>query len=680
MTTEDIQEVEAGEGEDEGMDVPAFRPSVLYENISSKKDKRFYELLVEILDQILTGETFEAVDATEKLFSKRPDAPELFFALGLAYWSLHDYGKAIEMVTRSHETDPDCRDYVDALASIHTLAGKLTDGLYYAKLATVLEPHRFIDPLLPPILSNYFTALNSTSASRHYVNGLIQFNERRFEAALIELEAELSINPNNFDCLLLCGTCLNELNRYDEALAVLKRAVSLDNNSADPLIEAGKSLYHLGMRQDAVETHLIALGLDLTIENCAAAMDGLQYLGSELSAEKDKIRLLMEECFNAIEKFPLVEPRGEKENSDLIHIGFFVNSIYGGEYYSIFEPILRRRDRTKFKVIIYKTSVAEDALFTQIKNNVDLIRPVFDIDPETLSVILTNDKIDVLIDLSGYSDGSQYTILKQGIAPIQIGHLRHPYGIDAPGSNFIISDNFTAASDKEQVSDGCEIITTGDGLYAFEPFTNFPDPIPSPALNNGFVTFGCYCDLATLTPEVATSWIKILQDIPTAHLLFGGVPNICNLVKEIVVGMFSDKSVANRINFLDADSTQLGTNVDFYNSIDIYLDSFRGGTTKTVVESLWMGVPVITMTGPDRSSLISGSVLTAAGKSDWITTSTSAYGKLAKSLSSDITSLSKVRKNLRSELENSSLFNADQMTRSWEAALISCLEKTQNKK
>ena len=90
-----------------------------------------------------------------------------------------------------------------------------------------------------------------------------------------------------------------------------------------------------------------------------------------------------------------------------------------------------------------------------------------------------------------------------------------------------------------------------------------------------------------------------------------------------------------------------------------------------------MGIPAITLAGEQRSSLLAASILSAANKAEWISNSEDQYVELVVELSKDGKSLSKIRKSLRPELEESSLFDTAAHTRAWENAIESCIKQSE---
>jgi predicted O-linked N-acetylglucosamine transferase (SPINDLY family) len=106
-----------------------------------------------------------------------------------------------------------------------------------------------------------------------------------------------------------------------------------------------------------------------------------------------------------------------------------------------------------------------------------------------------------------------------------------------------------------------------------------------------------------------------------------------------------------------------------FNKIDIALDSFPfpGGTT--TIDCLWMGVPVLNLTGNTFISRQGETILKNAGLSDWITTKEADYIALAKKKSSNKNNLVKIRKNLRNKLEKSPVMNTDRFGKNLGKAL-----------
>jgi predicted O-linked N-acetylglucosamine transferase (SPINDLY family) len=109
--------------------------------------------------------------------------------------------------------------------------------------------------------------------------------------------------------------------------------------------------------------------------------------------------------------------------------------------------------------------------------------------------------------------------------------------------------------------------------------------------------------------------------------------------------------------------------LDVYNKIDISLDPFPFGGGTVSYESLWMGVPILTMLGASFMGRLCGSLMKQVGLSNWIVNSRSDYISLAISLSSNLAELDKIRRTLRQQAQLS-IFDGAKYTRGFESALL----------
>jgi predicted O-linked N-acetylglucosamine transferase (SPINDLY family) len=105
-----------------------------------------------------------------------------------------------------------------------------------------------------------------------------------------------------------------------------------------------------------------------------------------------------------------------------------------------------------------------------------------------------------------------------------------------------------------------------------------------------------------------------------------------------------------------------------YNRIDLALDTFPYTGHTTTFDSLWMGVPLVSLAGETVVSRGSFSILSNAGLSDLVVRSKQAYIDLALRLAADLPHLRQFRQDLRGRLECSLLMDAPRFARQMESA------------
>ena len=187
---------------------------------------------------------------------------------------------------------------------------------------------------------------------------------------------------------------------------------------------------------------------------------------------------------------------------------------------------------------------------------------------------------------------------------------------------------------------------------------------PLPALTNGFVTFGSLTRSIRLNDRVIKTWSLILKKVPHSKLIIDSKSFQNDEVIEIFIKKFE-------LNGITKDRLDIGFNSppwDTLRKIDIGLDCFPHNSGTTLLEHLYMGNPYITLAGRPSVGRIGSHYLTAAGHSEWIVHSEEEYVEKACELSSNLKALSKIRDQLRSDMENSPIRN--------EKAFVKELEKT----
>jgi predicted O-linked N-acetylglucosamine transferase (SPINDLY family) len=189
-----------------------------------------------------------------------------------------------------------------------------------------------------------------------------------------------------------------------------------------------------------------------------------------------------------------------------------------------------------------------------------------------------------------------------------------------------------------------------------------------PAVNNGYATFGCFNNVTKVNDEVMALWTKVLNAIPNSRLLLKAKQFRDHLVRESIIQRFAAQGINSKRISLEGPEVRQKY-FAAYNKIDITLDPFpfTGGTTS--VESLWMGVPLVTLAGGSLISRQGVGVLMNAGLPDWIAEDEESYLAKAVLFASDLDKLVMLRSGLRSQVLASPLFDAPRFARNIENAL-----------
>jgi predicted O-linked N-acetylglucosamine transferase (SPINDLY family) len=201
----------------------------------------------------------------------------------------------------------------------------------------------------------------------------------------------------------------------------------------------------------------------------------------------------------------------------------------------------------------------------------------------------------------------------------------------------------------------------------YRPNDNSPDVIGHPpAEDNGYVTFGCFNNFSKVTDQVIALWAKVLDKVTASRLMLeiNGIDN--PVFRSETESRFAKLGIP--VERLILIPRKKGNQYVLYNRIDVALDPFpcNGGTTS--LDTVWMGVPFVTLAGKHFSSRLGVTVLTNAGLPELIAHSEDDYLNIATALALDYARLKTIRAGLRERVKVSPLMDAPRFTAHLEQA------------
>jgi predicted O-linked N-acetylglucosamine transferase (SPINDLY family) len=335
-----------------------------------------------------------------------------------------------------------------------------------------------------------------------------------------------------------------------------------------------------------------------------------------------------------------------------IRIGFISGDFAEHSVMYFAEALLEKLDRQQFEIVCYANQSNEDYVTQRVKALPLLWRQTINLSDDALCEQIRNDKIHLLIDLSGHTKGHRLYALAQKPAPVMATWLGYSFTTGLPAFDYRISD---AKADPESYARGQhtdQLMHLPVSQFNYRPKADAPEVNYLPALHNGFITFGTLNNAQKFSRSAVSAWSKILRAVPNSRLLLhsklladaGVAGRLRGLFEAFGIGM-------QRLDFRPASINHLKT----YHEIDIALDSFPYNGATTTCEALWMGVPVLSLAGNSSVSRMGVSILSAAGLDDWYADSVADYIALAQRQSAALESLIILRAGLRTQVMYSPL-------------------------
>lgn len=499
-----------------------------------------------------------------------------------------------------------------------------------------------------------------------------------------------------------CGTALMRCGRYEEACGHLRAALKHQPQSLEALNNLAAANLRLGdpcATEEACrlilavqpDDHGAWTNLGLALSHQGRVHEGLEALQQALDlAPGDRIirdnlllhlnyvatggedlalvhNLLCAQLPSAPPK-PLARPRSER-----IRIGY-VSSDFRSHSVSFFmAPVLHAHDRSAFEVFCYSTTYAPDqrtGSFRQLAEHfVDLAMAS---DAEAARRIEA-DNIDILVDLGGHTSGNRLDVFARRPAPIQATYLGYPATTGCPFIDYRLVDGLTDPEGAEAFSSE-RLVRLPAPFLCYDPHPVTPAVAPLPALAKGHITFGSFNHSSKISDETIELWSQVLEAVPASRLFLKARAFSNPAVRSLYLQRFADRGIPEERLTFSGHTEGAQEHLAAYGQIDIALDTYPYHGTTTTCEALWMGVPVISLTGNLHAARVGLSLLTAVGLDSLAAASTEEYVALAIALSADLAQLATMREHLQRRVARSPLCDRARFTKGLEQAYRWMLE------
>jgi predicted O-linked N-acetylglucosamine transferase (SPINDLY family) len=189
---------------------------------------------------------------------------------------------------------------------------------------------------------------------------------------------------------------------------------------------------------------------------------------------------------------------------------------------------------------------------------------------------------------------------------------------------------------------------------------------PLPALENGFITFGCFNRLNKITPKTVARWSQLLSCVPHSKMFLGAMPQLGSF--ENIISLFESNGIDQSRLILYTQS-DMSSYLARHQEIDLYLDTTPSSGVTTSFYSLWMGVPVLCLEGDSVMSRGAMAVMSHLGLSDFVAKDDADFVVKGTELALQLEYLGEVRATLRGRLARSLLFQHAQHAYALETSL-----------
>jgi predicted O-linked N-acetylglucosamine transferase (SPINDLY family) len=435
-----------------------------------------------------------------------------------------------------------------------------------------------------------------------------------------------ALAPNEPRVLSAYASAMKETGQMDEAVRALREAVSL---------APGSEL----LRSNLLFTMLFAEGTT----------------GEDLRREA--------EACAAILMPPKRGAAPQPNDGGRIRLGLMSNDFNGHACAYFIVPFLANLDHTRVEVFVYSLNAHEDNVTRKIRCLAENFIELAGKSGKQVASIVRAAQLDVLIDLGGHTRNTPLAHMAHGLGVKQLTWIGFPGSTGLSTIDYRLTDGVLDPAGNEAFHTE-KLLRAPVSSVAYYPLVARPLDAyaaayrtrPTPALENGYITFGCCINLAKISQRTLRLWSNVLARCPDSRLLVecSGLDNdvvrLPLLERMAAAGIDPDRVIC---------VPREGKNqYVLYHRIDIVLDTapLTGGANAS--DALWMGTPLVSVAGRACHERVGASFLNAVGLQELICETDEQYIETAVSLASNVEQLNALRMSIRPMFENSALFDA----------------------
>ena len=349
-----------------------------------------------------------------------------------------------------------------------------------------------------------------------------------------------------------------------------------------------------------------------------------------------------------------IRPAAPRKRGEPIRLGFISSDLRNHVVGLFTLPVFKHLD-PRFELYAYSGSPAPSDAVRDYMAGRSRFRMLGRRTPREAAQMVADDGLDILIELSGHTHADLPPLLAYRPAPIQVSWLGYPHSLGLSTVDHILVDPRLAPAPELRLEAALSLPSSWVSYY--RPLFNDDQPIEPapPAERNGFITFGTMNAPLKYGLDMLRVWARVVATTPGSRFLFVRPEARSAGFRRSMQAAFSLEGVAPERVLFDPLS---GFHMPGYNRIDITLDTFPLTGGATTLDSMWMGVPVVSLHGPALFERLSHSLLGAVGEPGLSVGSVEDYVALALALARDPVRRRRLRDQLRGRILASPLGDA----------------------
>ena len=639
----------------------------------------------EALTLFQNGQLNKAKDICLEILKAQPNHFDTLHLLGLITFQTKNYLKSVEIFDRAIQVKPNDAEIYNFHAIVLIHLKKFEEAIKSWNCAIKIKP-------------DY--------AEAYYNRGNAFFELKKIESAIANYDKAIQIKPDYAEAYYNRGNAFFELKKIESAITSYDKAIQIKPDYAEAYNNRGTTLLDLnkidGAFQDYNKAIQIKPNLDYLFGQLFFVRNSLcdwSFFNENLKKLKDKIlkfkKASMPFSILSIYDLPslqkisaetylkakystidILEPIIKRESNKKIRIGYYSADFREHAVSHLLVNLFELHDKSKFELIGFSFGPDDhnDEMRKRVSSAFDQFINVNSKSDKEIAELSRDLKIDIAVDLMGFTKNHRFGIFIERCAPIQVSYLGYAATTGSDSIDYIIGDKVLIPNENQK--DYSEKVIYLPDSFMVNDFTKkISDKIFTREElglpKKGFV-FCSFNNYYKITPKIFDVWMRLLKQVEGSVLWLteGNLTGVKNLQKEANErGIDSERLIFAKRTKLLAD------HLARHKAADLFIDTIPYNGHATASDALWSGLPVLTRIGKSFSSRVSASLLNVLGLSELITYTEKEYEDLAIELAKNPNKLKEIKNKLEKNKTNKPLFNTKLFANNIESAYVKIYDR-----
>jgi len=606
-----------------------------------------------------------------QLMKKNSKNSNLLFLLGTTYLQLKDFSKGKEFLNTSINLNNSFPESYNSR------------GIIFAEEGDYLNAIKDYDKALSLKKDYYDAHLNKAVALK---------NVSKFKEAIKYLQLCIKLKPNDFKIYNNLGNISRDLKKYNSAKKYYTEAIKLNQNFAEAYSNRGELLQlYFNEFEEAIEDYNASIKIDENLNyirgkrlQARMTLNEWKDFNQEIKIIKDDIKKQKKTIHPFAHMSLMDDPDQQKSitelyldnnyltpskkntsfKNDKIIIGYFSAEFHNHPVMHLILDVFKNHNKSEFKIYGFSIGPTKDEWSEKVKKYFDKFIDISDMSDSDIISLSKELKLDIAINLTGYTLNARNNIFFKQLATKQVNYLGYPGTMGSKCYDYIIADKIVIPEENKKYFSE-KVIYLPNCYQANQEKINISDKnlnkndlgLPE----NKFI-FACFNNSYKITPSIFKRWMNILKKCESSILW---------LLQDIELGrqnLWKEAEIegVNRARIIFAGRVPLKDHLKRLKFIDLFLDTFPYNAHTTASETIRAGVPILTLKGKSFPSRVASSILTNVGLENLIVSNLDDYETKAISLAQNYKEIENLKNHLAQEKNLNKLFDSKVFTKDLE--------------